>query len=75
MLMNVAKTPEDKSNFKNAIIVLAFFQPDVGPTAAGLEQMGPQQQTWKKIVDREKRALEATLTQPGYVSESTPKPE
>ncbi len=75
MLMKVATTPEDKSNFKNAIIVLAFFQPDVGPTAAGLEQMGPQQQTWKKIVDREKRALEATLTQPGYVSESTPKPE
>ena len=75
MLMNVAKTHEDKSNFKNAIIVLAYFQPDIGPTAAGLDQVGPQQQTWQEIVDREKRALEATLAQPGSVPESDHKTE
>lgn len=75
MLFKVAQTQEDKSNFKNAIDVLAFFQPDVGPTAAGLDQMDLQQQTWREIVDREKRSLERTLVKAGDSIESESKAE
>jgi peptidoglycan/LPS O-acetylase OafA/YrhL len=65
MLMNDAKVEEDKSNFKNAIMVLAYFQPDVGPTASGLGKTGPEQQTWKVVVEREKRELKRALARAG----------
>lgn len=65
MLMDVAKSDEDRSNFKNAIIVLAYFQPEVGATAIGLDQLGPQHKTWQKIVAREKRDLERVLASAG----------
>lgn len=75
MLLDVAKNDEDRSNFKNAIIVLAYFQSDVGPTAIGLDQMGPQHKTWQKIVDREKRNLERVLASAGESRKREPHPE
>lgn len=60
-LMKVSGDQEERSNFRNGIVLLAFFQPDVGPTPIGLGQMGPQQETWQEVVDKERRELNKTL--------------
>ncbi len=66
MLMAASDDQEAKSNFRNAAMVLAFFQPDIGPGSAGLDQAGPRQQTWQQVVDREMRDLQANLTGLGH---------
>jgi peptidoglycan/LPS O-acetylase OafA/YrhL len=65
-LMRIANEEETKTYFRTGIIVLAFFQPDVGATAVDLDQMGPQQQTWQEVVDLERRDLSETLIRLGY---------
>ena len=52
MLMEATTVPEEKSNYKTGIMVLAFFQPGVGPAPVALDQMGPDQQTWQVVVEK-----------------------
>jgi MoaA/NifB/PqqE/SkfB family radical SAM enzyme len=70
MLMDATSDQEAKSNLKSGVMVLAFFQPDVGPASVGLDHMGPQQKTWQEVVDREMRNLGVALTERGYGFES-----
>ncbi len=66
MLMGATSDQEAKSNFKNGVMILGFFQSDVGLTSVGLDQLGPLQQTWQEVVDGEMRILGATLTERGF---------
>ena len=66
MVIKDTTDEETKSNYKTGYIVLAFFQPDVGETAAALEQTGPQQETWQEIVDSEMKKRGETLADLGY---------
>ncbi len=65
-LMAMTTEPETRANFKNGLMVLAFFQPDVGPTPVGLDQMGPEQKAWQAVVDQEMQDLNATLSEQGF---------
>jgi peptidoglycan/LPS O-acetylase OafA/YrhL len=70
MLTEITSDQQEKSSLQTGIIVLAYFQADVGASAVQLDQMGPSQQTWQEVVDIEKRNLTATLSRLGYGIES-----
>ena len=52
-LINVTDDEETKSNYQTGIVILAFFQPDVGATPISLEEMGPGDKTWRQVVEAE----------------------
>ena len=66
MLLGATAEPETKVAFKNGVMVLAFYQPGVGPTPVALDQMGPQDKTWRQVVEGEMQQLGATLSKMGY---------
>ena len=52
-LINVTDDEETKSNYQTGIVILAFFQPDVGATPISLEETGPGDKTWRQVVEAE----------------------
>jgi hypothetical protein len=65
-LMVMTTEPETRANFKSGLMVLAFFQPDIGPTPVGLDQIGPEQKAWQEVVDQEMQELNATLSEQSF---------
>ena len=57
ILLEAASDPEAALNYRNGIMVLAFFQPGIGPKSVGIDELGPGQETWQEIVAREMRNL------------------
>jgi len=56
-LVKATSDQEEKTSFTNSAMVLAFFQPDVGSSSAGLDEMSPKAQTWQDLVQSEMRTL------------------
>ena len=52
---------EEKKSFTNGAMVLAFFQPNVGTSAADLGEIGPPEKTWREVVEGEMRLMGQTL--------------
>ncbi|CAA0102423.1 Uncharacterised protein [Halioglobus japonicus] len=60
-VMQIAEEPEAKSMYKTGVLVLAFFQPGVGETAIGLDEIGPNDKPWRDVVDVEMTTRAATV--------------
>ena len=61
MLMQVAEEPDAKSTYKTGVLVLAFFQPDVGDTGVNIDEIGPNDKPWREVVDVEITTRAATV--------------
>jgi hypothetical protein len=61
LLMQVAEEPEAKSTYKTGVLVLAFFQPDVGETGINIDEIGPNDKPWREVVDVEMTTRAATV--------------
>jgi hypothetical protein len=68
--MEATSDQQAKSNFKEGVMIPGFFQPEIGATSVGLDQIGPERKTWQEVVDREMRNLVLTLVERSYGFES-----
>ncbi len=53
VLVDVTEDEKTRSDYQTGIMLLAFFQPDVGATPISLEEMGPGDKTWRQVVEKE----------------------
>jgi MoaA/NifB/PqqE/SkfB family radical SAM enzyme len=56
MMLEATSDEDARKNYKNGVMVLAFFQPDIGASSVAIDQMAPQQTSWQEVVAREMRA-------------------
>ena len=56
-LLDASSDEEAKSNYRNGVMVLAFFQPGIGSASVAIDQLGPQQKPWQEVVESEMREL------------------
>lgn len=67
-LLTLAQSTGDqaeRASFTDGAMVLAFFQPDVGPEAADLGDKGPLAKTWREVVEGEMRVIGQSLSRTG----------
>ncbi|CAA0098053.1 Uncharacterised protein [Halioglobus japonicus] len=57
ILLEASNDQEARENYKNGVMVLAFFQPDIGSASVAIDQLGPGQKPWQEVVAREMREL------------------
>ncbi len=66
LLMAITTNQDEHDSLRNALMILAFFQPDVGESGIALDSMGPNQMTWQDYVATEMTATATALTERGY---------
>jgi len=59
--MTASKDPSAYDFFRGTYPRLAYFQPGIGETPVGLDEAGPDGQTWGTVIEQEQRALLAEL--------------